>query len=478
MIAFAQLELETDIDLTSHVGLEKQHTINITNTENKTLYDLSFLDLPNFIFPTVGDISGNTTIQYTFSTKTNSSFVENYVSKLSYLKLENVTSVPKTSNITLQSSGISPNIITINKGDTISWYNAESTALTVTEENTEWSISVPPLGHEEKTFNDIANISYFCGIYGGDITVKSNLIEDYLHNPDNDKTVNFNLNSTFAPTTTTVEIFTNSFSIEYDELAEGVGRIKNTGSYTALDLSFSMNWTTFQNNTFNLDAGEEKLIYFIIDPIITKSSQTNKTYDLKLKLSGTNINTLEKDVSVFIRYKQFEDITESKTYTIDEVREMLQDMLNSINLTEENTTTIIYRDKPVVYNITQDEVSTIDDKLTSLEGKTDRTYNSYKSDSDEMKDTVDSIKGDSQEMRDDMDNLTSEVSEMMKNSSTELSKIASDVQARKDKEERERRSGIIWGILKWVLGTMILITLSVSGFLIKVKKNKIKQMVM
>ena len=118
------------------------------------------------------------------------------------------------------------------------------------------------------------------------------------------------------------------------------------------------------------------------------------------------------------------------------------------------------------------------DKLTSLEGKTDRTYNSYKSDSDEMKDTVDSIKGDSQEMRDDMDNLTSEVSEMMKNSSTELSKIASDVQARKDKEERERRSGIIWGILKWVLGTMILITLSVSGFLIKVKKNKIKQMVM
>jgi len=394
---------------------------------------------------------------------------------MSFLYLENITSTPETHNITLTSSGISLNSISIKQGDTISWYNSNQTeTLTVTEENTEWSITISPLNHSEKTFNDIANISYYCGIYGADIFVESNLGEELKHNEAYDKPLRINLNSTYAPTNISLEIFIDSFRLDYNEVGYGVGRITNNGNFTALDINLSMPWAVFDNNSFNLEKEKSKIINFAISPEITKTADTNKTYIKELELSGTNIDAIKKNISIFIKYKKINESEETGTYTMDEVRKMLEEMLKIAGNETENTTTIIYRDKPVHYNFTEEEVSTMDDRLVSLEGKGDRTYNLYKQESDKVKEDIESIKGDSQETRD----YVSENLEKMK-LLAEQSKNATDLMAKKlkeqqDREIRSRRIKSIWSWIKWIGGILAAIGLGISFFVIKLKKDKIR----
>ena len=479
-LAAPSLTIQPEISLTTFIGVEKTHYINISNPTNEIAYNVSFTNIPGFTF-TSREIPGNTTINYEFKTKTNSSFSETYYSTMSFLYLENITSTPKTHNITLSSTGISPNSIAIKKGDTISWFNSNPTqTLTVTGESSTWSITVLPLNHSEKTFNNIENISYSCKIsgttYGADIFVESNLIEDKIHNSAYDKTLKINLNSTFAPTTISLEIFIDSFNLEYNEAGLGVGRITNNGEFTALDLFISMPWAVFENNSFNLEKEKSKIINFAISPEITKTSDTNKTYIKELTLSGTNIGVIKKNISIFVKYKKINESETQGTYTMDEVRKMLEEMLRLAGNETQNTTTIIYRDKPVYYNFTQEEVSNMDDRLISLEGKGDRTYNLYKQESDKVKEDIESIKGDSQETRDNVDAKLKEMKNLAENSTSALDSIAQEFKEQQERDLRAKRIKSIWSWIKGIGGILVIISLGITFFLIKFKKNKIKDL--
>jgi len=140
----------------------------------------------------------------------------------------------------------------------------------------------------------------------------------------------------------------------------------------------------------------------------------------------------------------------------------------------ENTTTIIYRDKPVYYNFTEEEVSTIDDRLVSLEGKGDRTYNLYKQESDKVKQDIESIKGDSQEIRDYV-NENLEKMRILAEKNTNATDLMAKQLAEKEKEEkRAKRIKTIWNWIKWIIVTLAAIGLGIAFFIIKIKKDKIR----
>ena len=400
--------------------------------------------------------------------------------------LENITSTPEVHNITLKTTipRISPTPITIKKGDTISWYNSHSQPLTITEVTSEidkWSITISPLNHSEETFNNIKNISYSCEIfgttYGADIFVESNIIEDLIHNSDYDKTLKINLNSTYAPTTLSLEIFIDSFNLEYNDVGLGVGRITNNGDFTALDIELSMPWATFENNSFNLEKAKSKIINFAISPEIYKTADTNKTYIKELTLSGTNIEVIKKNISIFIKYKKINESETQLTFTIEEVRKMLEEMLKLAGNQTENTTTIIYRDKPVYYHFTEEEISAIDDSLTSLDAKGDRTYNLYKQESDQVKQDIESIKGDSQETRDYVNEKLKEMKDLSKNSTSALDSIAKEFKEQQARDLRSKRIKAIWSWVKWILGVIAIAGIGITFFVIKFKKGKIKDLV-
>ncbi len=162
-----------------------------------------------------------------------------------------------------------------------------------------------------------------------------------------------------------LDVFTNSFNINYNEIAIGVLRIQNIGNSTALHLRLNMNWTQFTTQDFNLNAGQYNLINFNITPQITKTADTNKTYSLIMTLTGDNIETKTEVVNIFVNYHDFRDTQQNNTNTTNIVYivndEVIRDYCsrNPDLCPKTNVTEIIYLEKPTQLNITQSDWSTL-----------------------------------------------------------------------------------------------------------------------
>lgn len=121
-----------------------------------------------------------------------------------------------------------------------------------------------------------------------------------------DGLMNLNVNVIHSPTNITITTLENSYDMEFFEQETDVIKIINTGNNIASDVQLSGDWLSFDKNNFDIPVGDSVNVEYTITPIITKTEQTNKTYNKTLTISG-NFPTKTTTLNIFIQKAVIED---------------------------------------------------------------------------------------------------------------------------------------------------------------------------
>ena len=200
--------------------------------------------------------------------------------------------------INITGSGVYPEDLDVIIGDTIKWKNLKVDSVSLYDDLGEHSISS---GSEYvRVCPNATTFTYFVfpDLFGGSITVQNSSLAHYSNL---DYNFNVIVNMSYNPTTIEILYLSNNFTVPFPETRTGNVIIKNTGSLTAYNVNLVAPWLLFSPNNFNIDAGQEKNVEFIVNPSIYNTTDTNQTYIKTLSISG-NFNTINRGISIFIPY--------------------------------------------------------------------------------------------------------------------------------------------------------------------------------
>ena len=304
----------SSITVTTTVNQELTYTINLNNTFNFQIFDFEFSEIENkgFNFPEI-TLNPNETKNITFTvitTEPHSGIINSRVKFKYYVSLPQI---PTTYHINITNSGFNPNYLTIKQQDTVIWKNKDTISRTVTSSLFNYNLN--PNETATYTFNDIKQVNYTDTVllYPGTINVVNKTAQSKANNPNYDKYLAVNLNSILNPTTLQVSTLENSFTVKPIDTTEGLLTIKNIGSETAQNIQLTSDsvWISFDQTNFSINSQSTKYVIYKIDPIITSTNQTNKTYNINLKIKALNTGEYPIPLNVFIPYTDVENFTDS-----------------------------------------------------------------------------------------------------------------------------------------------------------------------
>ena len=308
------------LDLETKVNNQKNFSITISNNYTFDILDFSFPILENkgFIFPNIS-IPQNTTNTYQISVKTNESFYGTLSELVEFKFWVDLPEEVTTHNIKITEYGFSETYTTIRKGDIVQWENKDTISHII--KSTEFgSITINPNQTSVFTFNNLGNMFYYDDFWGdflefqGVIEVVERTEQQKAHNPNYDYLWSINLNSIAELTNLSVTNSENKYEIENLNSKKGLITIKNIGDKKAegIKLESDSSWIIFDQNNFDLGAGDTEWVEYTILPRVYLTNDTDKNYTIEITAKAFNTNQSKFNLSVYVPYKKItDDITSS-----------------------------------------------------------------------------------------------------------------------------------------------------------------------
>lgn len=295
----------------------------ITNSEPFDFYNISSSsEIISFSKTTI--LSGETkTITATISSNENFNgqikIIGDYYSDIGVSNI--------TENIKIDSSGLDICDIDIIKGDSIKWNNTLLGQIKLRNINTgEYFQTIDAESSYTKIFESPVSFDY--QVYKVGLPFSSichlnvNPSTGYIHNQDYDALLNINLQISFPSTTISHTFLQDNFSLNHNSQTEQIFSITNTGNNIAKNIALTGEWFSFNNNYFDLDPGETKTVSYKILPIIYQTNQTNKSYQKIISING-NFEEKQKQINIFINYKNLDTLNGDFSYDKDSIRNLL-----------------------------------------------------------------------------------------------------------------------------------------------------------
>jgi plastocyanin len=377
------------------VRLNEVNTFSLilNNTYNFKITDITFSNLTGFNFPNIELLPNQAKILYFNVTRT-SSGIFSIPSKVSFKYNVDIPVGKTNHNISITELGYEPEYLIVRKGDSVKWINKDDITHTVTSSTFDYSLS--PNQSVELHLNNLGEINYqdLILFYAGRINVINETTEEKVNNPNYDTILNVNLEVTLNPTTISISNNKNNYSIDYSGSKEGILTISNTGNEIAerIILSSYPSWIQFDENNFNLAKGEENFITYHINPLITKTEDTNKTHNLIIQVSGSNIASQNISLNVFIPYNNvFDDINTAEGFAVFYERYCLTHpnfLICNNTIQQYGGNTTIVRDVEIPINLSASSVYAMLKRIQRIEDSNERTNNEVKKLADQMGMTV------------------------------------------------------------------------------------------
>jgi len=288
-----------------YYNIETQIVINITNPSN---YDIFGVKTNSSIVSVVGvvDIPALSSKNVTLKIKTAEvGNLTRYITLMGYKKIScsNITQ-SEPHQINISGYGSAPNFLSICTGESVSFFNNYDSWIKLKiYPDVDYGNQIPTQSNYVKSFSSEGNYPFYVYplIPGGIINVTS--IDIPIHSTNDDFILTLYINSILEGTNMQVQSISNTnFTISYSGTADGFFVLKNTGDKKAINIKLDGDWFTFDKNNFDLDIGATKAVNFMISPLITATSDTNKTHIKQIKISGDNINLTTQDINIFIPY--------------------------------------------------------------------------------------------------------------------------------------------------------------------------------
>jgi hypothetical protein len=371
------------------VGETKSFNFTLNNTYNLKLTDFTFTNLTGFHFPQI-EILPNESKIIQFNVSRELSGIYNLISKVSFKYLVDIPLGQANHNISITDMGYNPDYLVIRRGDKVKWTNNDDIKHTLTSATFDYEIL--PNQSREIQFNEIGNVNYqdLILFYAGSLVVINESTSEKVNNPLYDRNWNVNVEVTLNPTSISVTNNQNNYTVESSGSKEGILTLVNNGNEIAerIVLSSNPSWIVFDENNFNLNRGDSNFVTYHINPLITKTSDTNMTHNLTLSIKGSNINDTTLNISIFIPYNSnFEDMSTSEGFLAFYTRYCIANpnlliCNNTIQQVSYNQSTI--RDVEIPINLTASSVYAMLKRIQRIEDSNDRTNNEVKKVADQL----------------------------------------------------------------------------------------------
>lgn len=378
--------------------------INVTNTGNMTLFNLSISLQNNISWSNIpASLGKNQTATITATIQATNMNVNPIAS---FFYQFNTTATPKQWNVTVSDS-FSPITTTTRQGDSVMWTNIANSSRRVTQTSFLFDYTLASNASISFLTNSQGTLGYFENSgygFGGTIITNSNIIQSNVHNSGLDKTIPITVIASAAQTTANLNIFLNNLTIKYNEAIANALTIQNTGNSTAYNLFLKGKWSNFNQTTYNIFAGQTKFVQFNTIPMIFQTSQTNQSYTLQINLSGSNIPTTSKSMSVFIKYHAF-NTSSNSTQNVQIIYITNASYIQALCAKTSGicpTKTInqtIYADIPHKVNLTTGMVEQAFNNYNNWTFSLQRMENSFNSKLLEIKDLLTAMKNDLEVMK-------------------------------------------------------------------------------
>lgn len=454
-LANAQLIVHTQpLQVNQKINTEKSYQLILENTFDFPISQFEFSELEdfNFIFPDI-TIDKNTTKNIDFTVNSNNAFHGQKNSKISFKFKVDIPEETQTHYINITNQpGEFFNII--REEDTIIWNNLADSRRVVTSGLFNNEIQVN--GSFQYTFNNIGSVPWQVlftygnsALIGGDINIINKTYEEMAKNPNYDVNWAVNIDINSNPTNLSISLSESDYEIEYESSDLGIMTLENDGSENAELVTFysDSDWIAFNKNEINIGQGKKAYVEYTIVPIVFETNDTDKDYEIEIKIKAKNSVEYIKKINVYVPFKEIRFDENDPEFLLKLIENFCNKnpgniFCNTLNTTDGNNS-VIYRDIEIPFNITQTEFYNLLKRFQRIEDSNERT-----------------------------NNKVALVSERLDKELPEGVRIANEsLELQKKNEKKERgRTNVVW-----IIGFIIMV-LSIIGSVIKrVNKRSYKK---
>jgi hypothetical protein len=367
-IVYANLQVDSTAQQNpTYVGESKIFYITLVNNNTFPIYNISFSPIAKYTFSSPNSMlpGQSSTIPYSVLNGDVSSSIA--VSTISYFFDTTYDVLPKSVLVNVFDSGFSSCNISLMQNDSFFWFNNRSVSSEIKSLNGGWSnIVLSPLSFQNISYGVVGQwIFYVDGLQACYLNVLpyNNVVS--AHDSSKDVPVSFSLVTTVNPSNLVLNLLQTNFSSFNNQTQIGVLEVKNNGLFPLYNvkLNDSKGWIKFSLQDFTMDAMSNHLITFNITPIITSTSQSNKTNIISITGFSSNGGIVSRDISLFIPFTNLDNSSFGNNFIINRLSinatinfcKLHQDDVECIMLVDafKSNVTVI-REVPAQLTVTED----------------------------------------------------------------------------------------------------------------------------
>jgi hypothetical protein len=356
-------------------------SLSLKNTFDYKITDIEFTNLTNIGSMNKIDLNPNETKVITINLNPTTAGYREINSIVTFNYLVDLPTGTRTSEVNITDNGYYPNYKVIRKGDTIKWSNRDDITHSVT--GASFDQDIPVNGSFQYTFNSVGEFNYqdLIMFFGGTIKVINSTEPEKVHDPSLDKLFNLKLDVRLDNTTLQINNNNQNYTIEAMGQQQGFLDIKNIGNEVAqrVIISDSLNWLSYDSNSFDLTKNTNNLVKYTISPLILSTNETNKTYNIELKIKGSNTNEYKINLNIFIPYNNnFADPNTAEGFLANYqnfCRANPNYLLCNNTIQQTNSSQIIIRDPTLNFNLSTRDFLAVTKRIQVIQDTVERDSN-------------------------------------------------------------------------------------------------------
>lgn len=306
-----QITSNNSFDIIKEQDINKIIKLTIYNSEDFDFYNINFEDNNVITMTEIPVLLPGESINITATLNQDNKFNGEIKIRGDYnttIGASNETEIIRIS----YDNGIDKCNLDLIKGDTVIWINEDldNIKLKNTDTNENYFTIINENENYTRTFTQPIVLNYLA-IWVVPITeicqINVQNDEGLVHKSEYDTKINLNLLINYKNTILETSFLTTSYSIDYNQQKSDTFVIRNIGTETAKEIKLTSDNIIFSSNDFDLAVGGSINIDYEIISFVTKTEETNKTYNEIIRIEG-NFETLSQNISIYIKYANLDNI--------------------------------------------------------------------------------------------------------------------------------------------------------------------------
>lgn len=294
-------------------------TVNITNSNSFTLFNISIQNNSDIQMNPITQLNSGQSVLASFKAVGEDNINSNFRIKGFYSA--KIGDTNKIYNVNFDKNDVNACVFSVIKNEKVLFNNTDTSIINLINLDTGDTIKAFNPGETLllNSFTAPGVLNFRVSWFG--FTVKDcriTTVDDtgLVTDPSQDLILTFNVNNNYNPTAITVDVAESNFSMDFFDTSTSYFILKNTGGNIAKNVKFVGNsWIKFSVsgrdiNHLDLNPGESIPIVFEINPRITDTSQTNKSYILNFSVLG-NFPQNDKSITTFVNYADINTLSNS-----------------------------------------------------------------------------------------------------------------------------------------------------------------------